>query len=456
MKYKLIIYILLIIILIVSAIFIIIYSYIDYTNFYFYPIVIFTLTTSLIILLIQQFKNIKNENINLINEIDLLNKTCTNNENQIIKLKNDLSIKQIENNSNDHSTSIIKEMEYINTSLIIIDCLLNSIPERTLKETENVINTINRVTIENQNGYRMAIDSFKRVISVTDEHDKASFKHVEDSAMKLRDIHMTLDDIVSANKSKDQYIQQVETKIENIKNFTQKIEKISESTHVLSINASIEAARSGTHAKGFAVIASEIKKLAAEAKKSVESIHDITKESYHALNLLKNEHKKIADKLSEQTSISKIELDEIFEVLSHSFTEIAISMSTFSDSSKKSIDSLNNIIYIYSQSQDILTQQINHIQQVLDFLKVSINNLNIDKDLEKSNIDKDKIKLQVVSDIYSNLTMDYERTCLKKAAVDQLKIESTVFDNSLFKDLKIIDKTKEIIGEELSDSIVLF
>ncbi|MGN1158641.1 MAG: methyl-accepting chemotaxis protein [Lachnospiraceae bacterium] len=63
--------------------------------------------------------------------------------------------------------------------------------------------------------------------------------------------------------------------MENIRVLVSTIDAISEETTLLSLNASIEAARAGGAGKGFAVVAGEIKKLADSSKKSSEQIADV-------------------------------------------------------------------------------------------------------------------------------------------------------------------------------------
>lgn len=67
-------------------------------------------------------------------------------------------------------------------------------------------------------------------------------------------------------------------KISSVSSILKEIQKITMRTNMLSINASIEAAKAGANGKGFAVVAGEIKGLANESSDSAASIQQIIAE----------------------------------------------------------------------------------------------------------------------------------------------------------------------------------
>jgi methyl-accepting chemotaxis protein len=67
-------------------------------------------------------------------------------------------------------------------------------------------------------------------------------------------------------------VRQVASSVDALKGFIETINDIAERTSLLAMNASIEAAHAGNAGKGFAVIAGEIRKLAASASENSSSI----------------------------------------------------------------------------------------------------------------------------------------------------------------------------------------
>jgi hypothetical protein len=69
-----------------------------------------------------------------------------------------------------------------------------------------------------------------------------------------------------------------------IGSITSLVSDLANQTNMLALNAAVEAARAGEHGKGFTVVASEIRKLADESKKSAERINALVEEIQKATN----------------------------------------------------------------------------------------------------------------------------------------------------------------------------
>lgn len=134
------------------------------------------------------------------------------------------------------------------------------------------------------------------------------------------------------------------TSMQSIRELVITIDTISESTTLLSLNASIEAARAGEAGKGFAVVADEIKKLADGSKQSSEEIAHMIDN----LQVVFAETKEASGKAGDIVRIQENTVEDIRGL----FGQMSSNMETLLENIEKSISDVNEMEHYRKNTLD--------------------------------------------------------------------------------------------------------
>ncbi|ADO69300.1 methyl-accepting chemotaxis protein [Stigmatella aurantiaca] len=123
-------------------------------------------------------------------------------------------------------------------------------------------------------------------IAQTSEEAAGRARAVSESARQSEELgkggRRAVDEAVSAMAAVREQVESIATRIlalaeqaQAIGDIINTVNDISEQTHMLALNASIEASRAGEHGRGFAVVATEVKALADQSKKATAQVRQI-------------------------------------------------------------------------------------------------------------------------------------------------------------------------------------
>ncbi|QCT01699.1 methyl-accepting chemotaxis sensory transducer [Paenibacillus algicola] len=135
-----------------------------------------------------------------------------------------------------------------------------------------------------------------------------------EGGLRITEMDMLMKELETVLLTLSQSMKELDGRITETEGFNQVIRAIADQTNLLSVNASIEAARSGQYGAGFSIIASEIRKLSESAgdsaKRISNNLSDITMYSQNTLRRLNEVVSRVAGS-SETTSSARAAFQQI-------------------------------------------------------------------------------------------------------------------------------------------------
>lgn len=199
------------------------------------------------------------------------------------------------------------------------------------------------------------------------------------SEQTMNEIQVLNEEMKQVNTSMNYLGQQTRLTKESadkINNATELIAAVANQTSLLSLNASIEAARAGDLGKGFGVVAAEIQKLSVQANEAVEDIRSM------ADNLTKNSNETI-ERMEEVQIIIEHQKQtiqktgEVFKDVRTGICESAHNMGTVIHQSEEMEEVRTEIVAAVQNSASLAQENAASIQEVMASLESAYEEIHI-------------------------------------------------------------------------------
>lgn len=210
-----------------------------------------------------------------------------------IKIKSNDEIGQVYQSfkvMNQNLRSLVGNIQLTAGSLASQSLQLSSATDQTSQSLTQVVTTISEMAQGNSDQASMVqttTDAISRVNDIvsdaTEKTETAADKAQEtlnlaiDGQDAIKRQSQKIEENNKYTKAVGESIQQLAAMADEIRNIVGVINNIANQTNLLSLNASIEAARAGDAGRGFAVVAEEIRKLAEQSGSSAGKIEDLVK-----------------------------------------------------------------------------------------------------------------------------------------------------------------------------------
>ena len=261
------------------------------------------------------------------------------------------------------------------------------------KQTEKAIHEVNKST-----------SILNDVTEKTGESRQLSQGTIQDALegqLAVEEVMSSMDTIQQTNSDAFETITSFEQQTQNIGTILDMIDEITDQSSLLALNASILAAQAGSHGKGFAVIATEMKELANRVSAStkdiasivqivqgetiviVEKIHESTKMIEQGVKRTQQAQKvlqkiidsaqssstvisEIADAVQQMQQTTSQQMKSVMARVNSMTTEITMATNEQKSSTIQINQAVEHISTMASQTQQATAEQLNGVRQILN------------------------------------------------------------------------------------------
>ncbi|WCG84929.1 Tar ligand binding domain-containing protein [Pectobacterium sp. A5351] len=236
-----------------------------------------------------------------------------------------------------------REIRQLNTSVIQMQEGLVTLVNQVRQGVDHMVMQVDRVAADNLQLSEQA-NRQSHELKATTEHIIQLSQHLEQNALHTQQANLHAEDTSKIAAQGETMMNDVKAAMSDIAGRTREmteaigmIENVAFQTHILSLNAAIEAARAGTMGRGFAVVAREVGTLASQSSHSAQNINVLIRDSDNSVSAGTRLVNKLNDSLQNIIQTAKgtgtflSEISEISHQQTESIHEVTTRLSTLND-----------------------------------------------------------------------------------------------------------------------------
>lgn len=213
-------------------------------------------------------------------------------------------------------------------------------------ETEQVATAMNEMTA--------SVQEVARTASTAAQAARDADNEAKDGKQVVIQTMESIDSLAGEVEKAAETLSSLEADIGNIGAIVDVIRGITEQTNLLALNAAIEAARAGEHGRGFAVVADEVRTLAARTQSSTHEIEEMVERlqlGARAAVKVMNDSREKAKTSVERAASAGAALDTITAMIS-TMDEMSAQISSAANEQSSVAEDINRGIVEISQIAD--------------------------------------------------------------------------------------------------------
>lgn len=274
-------------------------------------------------------------------------------------------VRELADENRDGADEVLKDMQTLSNNNVVLN-------EKTVSSMEST------TVIDDQ--VKDVAGLMGQVVSLIGD----SVEHANTSAVELEEVVEITNKMASLSAQVEKILAEFKDEFERVKTETGTIDEISEQTNLLSLNASIEAARAGDAGKGFAVVADEIRALSTGTQNSSARIME-------ALAHLEETSEKMLQSVGETVQLIQVNMDKV--------TKVHDSVTDITNDAKRLEEHVQVMDRAVKEVENSNTLMVSNMQEVCDVMAVMTGSIAEAEDTTKAMITKFEESAKSAQDI---------------------------------------------------------